>query len=128
MSEFAPEGLEPTGREPELGGHLRDAESRTGFEPELGGALRQRGVYVDELTCIGCRHCAHTAPNTFYIEPEHGRARALSQDGDSEVVVQEAIDTCPVDCIHWVDFTELQALELARLTQIVRTVGFPTGR
>jgi len=35
--------------------------------PELGGALRQKGVYVDEITCIGCKHCAHVARNTFYI-------------------------------------------------------------
>ena len=96
--------MAPTGFEPELGGDLRGVEDRTGFEPELGGAFRQQGVYVDELTCIGCCHCAHVARSTFYIEPDYGRARAIRQDGDSEAVIQEAIDTCPVDCIHWVDY------------------------
>lgn len=94
-----------TGFEPELGGFLRDAEARSGFEPELGGAFRQKGVYVDELICIGCKHCAHVARNTFYIEPDYGRSRVIRQDGDSEDLVQEAIETCPVDCIHWVDYT-----------------------
>ena len=60
---------ERSGFEPELGGALRDALDRTGFEPELGGELRQKGVYVDEITCIGCKHCAHVAPSTFFIQP-----------------------------------------------------------
>lgn len=116
-----------TGLEPELGGYLRDAGDRTGFEPELGGQFRQKGVYVDEVTCIGCKHCAHVARNTFYIEPEYGRSRAIRQDGDPEDVIQEAIDTCPVDCIHWVDYTELQTLEEERRYQVIKALGFPTS-
>lgn len=118
----------PSGLEPELGGHLRGAESRTGYEPELGGELRQKGVYVDELTCIGCCHCAHTARNTFYIEPDYGRARAIRQDGDPEELIQEAIDTCPVDCIHWVDHTELRRLEAERQYQVIPVAGFPVDK
>ena len=57
-----------SGFEPELGGDLRNFDDRSGFEPELGGELRERGVYVDEVTCIGCKNCAHVAPNTFTIE------------------------------------------------------------
>ncbi len=118
---------EQTGFEPELGGQWRDALERTGFEPELGGAVRQKGVYVDEVTCIGCKHCAHVARNTFYIEPDYGRSRAIRQDGDSEDVVQEAIDTCPVDCIHWVDYTEMQRLEAERKHQVIKALGFPAS-
>jgi ferredoxin len=117
-----------TGLEPELGGHLRDAPERTGLEPELGGTVRQRGVYVDEITCIGCKHCAHVARNTFYIEPDYGRSRVIRQDGDAEEVVQEAIDTCPVDCIHWVDYTELKKLEEERKYQVIPVVGFPVDQ
>ena len=97
---FDPEapGDQPTGLEPELGGYLREQEDRTGFEPELGGVLRQKGVYVDELTCIGCLHCAHVARNTFYIEPEYGRSRVYNQDGDPEEVIQEAIQVQVLQC------------------------------
>ena len=122
-SEFSRSGLEP-----ELGGHLRDAENRSGLEPELGGSLRQKGVYVDELTCIGCKHCAHVARNTFYIEPDYGRSRVVRQDGDPEDLIQEAIDTCPVDCIHWVDYTELRQLEEERKHQVIPVVGFPVSK
>ena len=81
-----------------------------GKEPRLGGELRQKAVWVDESTCIGCRYCANVATNTFVMEPNLGRSRAIRQDGDSSEIIQEAIDTCPVDCIHWVDFEELDSL------------------
>ncbi|ASC74243.1 Ferredoxin (Bacterial type ferredoxin family) [Halomicronema hongdechloris C2206] len=119
---------QPNGLEPELGGHLRDQGVRSGFEPELGGSLRQQAVYVDELTCIGCKHCAHVARNTFYIEPDYGRSRAYRQDGDSEELIQEAIDTCPVNCIHWVTYAELKQLEEDRKYQVIPTTGFPVDK
>jgi ferredoxin len=129
MSEFTPpQDVNPSGFEPELGGYLRDAEDRSGFEPELGGVWRQKGVYVDEMTCIGCLHCAHTARNTFFIEPDYGRARVVRQDGDLEDTIQEAIDTCPVNCIQWVDYTELQKLETERQYQEIPIAGFPVDR
>jgi ferredoxin len=101
---------------------------RSGWEPELGGTLRQNAVYVDETTCIGCGHCAYVARNTFAMEPSYGRARAISQDGDSEELVQEAIDTCPVDCIAWVSFTELRELEAARRFQVITDLGIAGDR
>jgi ferredoxin len=78
-----------------------------GKEPLLGGKLRQEAIWVDEGVCIGCRYCAHVACNTFLVEPHRGRSRVIRQDGDSLERVQEAIDTCPVDCIHWVPFEQL---------------------
>jgi ferredoxin len=114
-----------SGLEPELGGWLRNEAELSGLEPELGGVLRQKGVYVDEITCIGCKHCAHVARNTFYIEPDYGRSRVISQHSDSEERVQEAIDTCPVDCIHWLDYTELTQREEERQYQVIPVAGFP---
>jgi len=129
MSELSGLGIDTasdrSGLEPELGGFLRDAPDRSGLEPELGGVLRQKGVYVDEITCIGCKHCAHVARNTFYIEPDYGRSRVVRQDGDSEELIAEAMDTCPVNCIHWVDYTELKNLEEERKDQVIPVVGFP---
>jgi ferredoxin len=128
MSDATPLDLNQSGFEPELGGLLRNAADLSGFEPELGGVWRQKGVYVDELTCIGCRHCAHTARNTFFIEPDHGRARVVRQDGDLEDTIQEAIETCPVNCILWVDYTELKKLEAERQYQEIPVAGFPVDR
>ncbi|MBW4478336.1 MAG: ferredoxin [Tolypothrix brevis GSE-NOS-MK-07-07A] len=128
MSDYLPQEEQESDRsglEPELGGLLRDEPERSGLEPELGGMLRQKGVYVDEITCIGCLHCAHVARNTFYIEPDYGRSRVIRQEGDTEEIIQEAIDTCPVDCIQWVDYTELRKLEEERKYQVIPVVGYP---
>lgn len=130
-SPFAPQPSQEFQRsqlEPELGGVFRGGNVRTGLEPELGSVLRQRGVYVDEITCVGCRNCSHVASNTFFMEPEYGRARAMRQDGDSEDLIQEAIDTCPVDCIHWVEYEELKTLEEERRDQVIPTAGFPVEK
>lgn len=59
-------------------------------------------VFVDELTCIGCRNCTNVCPNTYQMEPDFGRARAMAQKADNEEMLQESLDCCPVDCIHWV--------------------------
>jgi ferredoxin len=102
------------------------AASATGFEPLLGGLLRQKAVWVDEAVCIGCRYCAHVATNTFLVEPDWGRSRALRQDGDSTERIQEAIDTCPVDCIHWVPYEDLPTLEARLQEQEILPLGVPT--
>ncbi|KKJ00043.1 ferredoxin [Prochlorothrix hollandica] len=114
--------------EPELGGVFRQGTERSGLEPQLGGTLGQKGVYVDELICIGCKYCAHVATNTFYIEPNHGRSRVINQTGDPEALIQEAIDSCPVDCIQWVEYPELRALEADRKHQVIPVAGFPIDR
>ena len=98
----------------------------TGLEPLLGGTLRQKAVWVDEAVCIGCRYCAHVATNTFVVESDWGRSRAIRQDGDSTERIQEAIDTCPVDCIHWVDYEELPALEAQLQEQEILPLGVPS--
>ncbi len=105
---------------------------RNGREPCLGGQLREKAVWVDESICIGCRYCAHVATNTFVIEPSLGRSRAIRQDGDTTELIQEAIATCPVNCIHWVPFEKLDSLraeleqlelqDLGKLPQISRKI------
>jgi len=114
-----------SGLEPELGGELRTNGGRSGLEPELGGSLRQKAVYVDEVTCIGCGLCAWIARQTFYLEPDYGRSRVINQRGDGADLIQEAIDCCPVDCIHWVDFAEIPTLEQEREFQVLSPPGMP---
>ena len=96
-----------------------------GNEPTLGGQLRQKAVWVDEASCIGCTYCSCVATNTFAMEQDLGRARAFRQDGDSEEIIQEAIETCPVDCIHWVDFEQLPKLKEKLERTSFRSPGLP---
>ena len=95
----------------------------TGFEPVLGGKLIEKAVWVDESRCIGCRYCAHVACNTFIVDEEYGRSRAIRQDGDTKEILEEAIDTCPVDCIHWVKFEELEDLENSLDRDMFQSLG-----
>ena len=95
----------------------------TGYEPVLGGNLTEKAVWVDESRCIGCRYCAHVATNTFIVDDDYGRSRAIRQDGDNFETVQEAIDTCPVDCIHWVKFEKLADLESSLDRNMFQSLG-----
>lgn len=91
-----------------------------------------RYVYVEEQDCIGCTHCATTAPGTFFLEDAFGRARVYNQLGDTENMIAEAIDTCPVNCIYYVEWEDLVKLELMRKDQKInnwaRLVGGQDAR
>jgi ferredoxin len=97
----------------------KKVESHTKVEKDLetGEPVRQQMVYVDEHTCIGCTNCAMIAQSTFFMDDEHGRARVFQQWGDDEDTIAVAIQTCPVDCIHYVPYDELVKLEVERRGQ-----------
>ena len=70
-----------------------------------------RAVFVDENQCIGCMNCVYAAPATFRMNHDYGRARVFSQWLNTEDELDTAVQSCPVDCIHWVERSELPALE-----------------
>ena len=100
-------------------------EGPNGKEPTLGGTLRSKAVWVDETKCIGCTYCSCVATNTFVMQPDLGRARAVRQDGDKTEIIQEAIETCPVDCIQWVKFEDLDDLRERLAKEDYRQLGLP---
>jgi len=94
-----------------------ESHTRVPIDEESGEPIRSQMVYVDEHTCIGCTNCAMIAQSTFFMHSEHGRARVFQQWGDDDETIQIAIETCPVDCIHYVPYEELVALEVERRDQ-----------
>lgn len=56
--------------------------------------------YVDQDVCISCNLCVDTVPEVFRMN-EDGLAEVYDPSGASEDKIQEAIDACPVACIHW---------------------------
>lgn len=70
----------------------------SGF-PE-GGAHMASEVYVDQEVCIGCGLCVSIVPEVFRLN-DAGVSEAYKQQGAPEAKVQEAMDSCPVNCIHW---------------------------
>ncbi|KAK4392967.1 Chaperone protein dnaJ C76, chloroplastic [Sesamum angolense] len=86
------------------------------------GSLRPQALFVDENACIGCRECVHHAGNTFMMDEIFGTARVKVQYGDDEERIEISVDSCPVNCIHWVDTEELEVLEY--LIQPQAKVGY----
>ena len=75
------------------------------------GEQLAKAVFVDEISCIGCQYCVTCAAATFRNDEDTGRARVFGQWLSTEDEIQEAIDMCPVDCIHWVPKEQLAPLE-----------------
>ena len=86
-----------------------------------------RAVFVNESACIGCRQCNHSAPNTFMMEDDWGRARAFQQWADDEEDINIAIESCPVDCIYFVKQRNLPILEYAMQRCERASVGVMNG-
>ncbi|KAM7495023.1 hypothetical protein LguiB_029632 [Lonicera macranthoides] len=82
----------------------------TAMNPFFDDSYPKDHVFVDEFSCIGCKNCANVAPEVFGIEEDFGRARANCQSGNPDLV-QQAIDSCPVDCIHWTSAAQISLLE-----------------
>ncbi|XP_020220021.1 chaperone protein dnaJ C76, chloroplastic [Cajanus cajan] len=75
------------------------------------GPLRPQALFVDENACIGCRECVHHASHTFTMDEAHGCARVKVQYGDNDQSIEVSVESCPVNCIHWVEREELAVLE-----------------
>ncbi len=59
-----------------------------------------RRVIIDEETCEGCETCVELCPEVFEFDEDSQKARVINPEADDECV-QEAIDSCPVECIQW---------------------------
>jgi len=94
-----------------------ESHTQVEWDDETSEPVRTQHVYVDEVTCIGCTNCAMVAQSTFFMDSEHGRARVFQQWGDDDETIEIAIQTCPVDCIHYVPYDELKRLEIERRDQ-----------
>ena len=60
-----------------------------------------RKVILDEECCIGCGSCAELCPEVFQMDEVSEKARVILPEGGSEECIQEAIETCPDECISW---------------------------
>jgi ferredoxin len=59
-----------------------------------------REAYVDQDSCIGCELCTTIVPAVFRLNDD-GVSEVYDPAGADEDKIQEAIDSCPVSCIHW---------------------------
>jgi ferredoxin len=107
----------------ELDGYTGEPLSKWMANTKMGKnatADETRAVFVDELACIGCKHCVYMAPATFRMEESYGRSRVFAQWLDEEESIQTAMEACPVSCIHWVEKVDLAALEFVTQHKVER--------
>ena len=60
-------------------------------------------VMIDTDDCVDCGTCAELCPAAFELDEEAGKALVIMPSGGPEDCIEEAIDTCPMSCIHWED-------------------------
>ena len=60
-------------------------------------------VYIDTDECIGCESCAELCPDIFEFDEGEEKAGVKLPEGGDEECIEEAMATCPVECIHWQD-------------------------
>jgi ferredoxin len=57
--------------------------------------------YIKQEECISCGTCAELCPNCFTLED--GMAAEVVSFDCPEDDIQEAMDSCPSQCIDWSD-------------------------
>ncbi|MBW2040183.1 MAG: ferredoxin [Deltaproteobacteria bacterium] len=60
-----------------------------------------RRVSIDEEECIGCGTCEEICPEVFKLNEETEKAEVIEPEEGPEDLIEEAIEACPVECIHW---------------------------
>ena len=56
-------------------------------------------VVIDQDECIGCEACVETCPAVFGFDEEEGKAFVIDDADPGEDCVDEAIASCPAECI-----------------------------
>ena len=57
-------------------------------------------VIIETDECIGCESCVELCPDVFGFDEKIEKAFVIQPEGGPEDCIEEAIETCPVDCIH----------------------------
>jgi len=55
---------------------------------------------VNQSECISCGVCVEICPEVFQLNNDN-LSEVINPEGAPEEKIQEAIDNCPVQCIHW---------------------------
>ncbi len=59
-----------------------------------------RVVVVDETECTGCELCVDMLPAVFKMNNK-GVSEVIDSVDSGENELQNVIDNCPAECIHW---------------------------
>jgi ferredoxin len=60
----------------------------------------EKRLVIDEEECQGCETCVELCPDVFEFDENTEKAIVINPEADDDCI-QEAIDSCPVECINW---------------------------
>lgn len=60
-----------------------------------------RKVILDDDCCVGCEACVELCPDVFQMKEDEEKAHVILPVGGNEECIEEAIATCPNECISW---------------------------
>ena len=58
-------------------------------------------VQIDEEECIGCGTCVELCKDIFVFKDNENKAYVIKEEGGDEDCVNEAIGSCPAECITY---------------------------
>ena len=85
---------------------LKNREVGVSLQPKLkgwGDISMARKVVIDTDECIGCESCVELCSEVFAFNEEAEKAEVILSEGGPQDCIEEAIATCPVECISWED-------------------------
>jgi len=60
-------------------------------------------VVIDTEECTGCETCVELCSEVFAFNEDEEKAEVILSEGGPEDCIEEAMESCPVECIHWED-------------------------
>ena len=58
-------------------------------------------VFIKDDDCIGCGTCVEMCPEVFDFDDSETKALVKTQADESDECIQNAIESCPAQCIYW---------------------------
>jgi ferredoxin len=58
---------------------------------------------IETEDCVGCGSCVEICPEMFVLNDSIEKAQVINPRGCSVEKTEEAMEICPVHCIHWED-------------------------
>lgn len=58
-------------------------------------------IAIETEECLGCESCVELCPKIFEMDETEEKAVVILPEGGDEACIEEAISTCPVECIYW---------------------------
>jgi ferredoxin len=63
--------------------------------------MAKRIPVIEADQCIACGNCEVVCPEVFHLNEALGHSEVINSHGAPEEKIQEAMDQCPAQCIHW---------------------------